>query len=271
MKSLIFAQFVGEFFNSENRTYVRKIEKYLRRKNHRINVLEAVNSKVKTRILKFFSANKGKEFTITEITNFSKISKSRAYEILRELEEKGILKSKRFGKSVVYSLNLANENTKNVLLFIEKSEEKIKTMLEEFLEECKKRFGKDLISIILFGSYARGTYKETSDIDLLVVIKKLPKEWLERKKKFEEIEEKIEKKYENNLEILPLTKEELLENLEDFSPLFLTFPLGYRVIYDDGTFVSNFKLFLERLKTENFVYYEGGKKWEIRKLVEKSL
>lgn len=257
--------------NLENRTFVRKIEKYLNTKNNKINMLEAVNSRVKSRILSFLSANKEKEFTITEIASFSKISKSRAYEILKELEEKEILKNKKLGKSVVYSLNLTNENTKNILLFIRKSREKIKTVLDEFLKECKKKFEKDLISIILFGSYARGTYKETSDIDLLVIIKKLPKEWIERKEKFEEIEKKIEEKFGKNLEILPLTKEELLENLKDFSPLFITLPLGYEIIYDDGTFATNFKLFLEKLRNENFIYYEKGKKLEIRRWVEKSL
>ncbi|MEM5810916.1 MAG: nucleotidyltransferase domain-containing protein [Candidatus Aenigmatarchaeota archaeon] len=228
-------------------------------------MLEALDSKVKSKILKFLSANKEREFTITEIANFSKVSKSRAYEILEDLERREILISKRFGRSVVYSLNLSNENTKNILRFIEKTEEKIKIILQEFLEESKKKFEKNLVSIVLFGSYARGTYKETSDIDLLVVAKELPEKWNERKKLFEEISEKIYKKYGKYLEVIPLTPKELSLNLRDSSSLFITFVIGHKVLFDDGTFAREFREFSSSLANKNFVYYEGRDKWEIRK------
>lgn len=38
------------------------------------------------------------------------------------------------------------------------------------------RFGKDLVSVVVFGSFARGEAKEGSDLDLLIVLKELPRE-----------------------------------------------------------------------------------------------
>lgn len=42
----------------------------------------------------------------------------------------------------------------------------------EFKNQLKNILGKNLISIQLFGSKARGNWKEDSDIDILVLIKK---------------------------------------------------------------------------------------------------
>lgn len=42
-------------------------------------------------------------------------------------------------------------------------------MLEEFMEKCRNKFRNKLISIGLFGYYAKGTYTEYSEVDFLVV------------------------------------------------------------------------------------------------------
>lgn len=38
------------------------------------------------------------------------------------------------------------------------------------------KFGDDLVSIVVFGSFARGKAKEGSDLDLLIVLRELPRE-----------------------------------------------------------------------------------------------
>ena len=52
--------------------------------------------------------------------------------------------------------------------------------LSEFLQFCKKKFRDELVSIVLFGSYARGTAKEHSDVDLLVIVERAPRNILKR-------------------------------------------------------------------------------------------
>ena len=47
---------------------------------------------------------------------------------------------------------------------------KTKEAIEEFKKEIKKLYGNRLKHIILYGSYARGSATEDSDIDLLIVL-----------------------------------------------------------------------------------------------------
>ena len=44
-------------------------------------------------------------------------------------------------------------------------------IVNEFKEEIRKIYGKQLVDVILYGSWAKGTATEDSDIDLMVVLK----------------------------------------------------------------------------------------------------
>jgi len=147
----------------------------------------------------------------------------------------------------------------------------VELVIKEFVKVCKKKLGENLVSIVLFGSYAREKHKETSDVDLLVIANKLPKEWQKRKKLFESAVDKFYKKYGKYIEVIPLTREEFLLNIEHHNSFLITLLLGHKVLFDKNFFVNSFRDFASALKKENFMYYEGGEKWEIKKLAEKYL
>jgi predicted nucleotidyltransferase len=149
--------------------------------------------------------------------------------------------------------------------------ENVEMAIKEFVEACKEKFKENLISIVLFGSYARGNFKETSDVDLLVIVKNLPKLWKGRKKLFEEIAKKIGEKYGKYIEILPLTEEEFTSNINHCNSFLITLFLGHRVLFDKNFFVESFKNFANIVRKERFLYYEGEKRWEIKELAEKYL
>ncbi|MBD5464823.1 MAG: nucleotidyltransferase domain-containing protein [Lachnospiraceae bacterium] len=46
----------------------------------------------------------------------------------------------------------------------------IDTLLEQYVEEVRKIYGKHLKSVILYGSYARGDFRPDSDIDIMILI-----------------------------------------------------------------------------------------------------
>ncbi|MCX8116484.1 MAG: nucleotidyltransferase domain-containing protein [Desulfobacterota bacterium] len=46
-----------------------------------------------------------------------------------------------------------------------------RTILIEFKETLKKRYGDQILKVILFGSQARGDFEEESDIDLAVIVR----------------------------------------------------------------------------------------------------
>ena len=46
----------------------------------------------------------------------------------------------------------------------------IDTLLSTLVEKVKSTFGDNLVSVILYGSYARGDFDADSDIDVMVII-----------------------------------------------------------------------------------------------------
>lgn len=55
-----------------------------------------------------------------------------------------------------------------------------KPLLDRFVEGLSQCFGENLVSIILYGSVARGMARPTSDVDLLLVIDNAPESYFER-------------------------------------------------------------------------------------------
>ncbi|MBM3253135.1 MAG: winged helix-turn-helix transcriptional regulator [Candidatus Omnitrophica bacterium] len=111
------------------------------------------------KILSLFVANPNKSFYGREISKKIKISLGATSNALRFLEKKGILTSERKGKTSLYTLKLPNpyiEHFKilNSLLVIEPLVERLKSISRR---------------ILLYGSYAAGTFTSESDLDLFIV------------------------------------------------------------------------------------------------------
>ena len=56
---------------------------------------------------------------------------------------------------------------------IPESSAKILPILSRFKDQAKKTYGQRLKNIILYGSYAKGTAKQDSDIDLMIVLSEM--------------------------------------------------------------------------------------------------
>lgn len=50
------------------------------------------------------------------------------------------------------------------------TEEKLKEVITKFAEEVKKIYGPKLYKVILYGSCARGEFRQDSDIDIMVLL-----------------------------------------------------------------------------------------------------
>jgi predicted nucleotidyltransferase len=251
--------------NTKNRTYVRKIKKYLNFEVYVKDMLdELINSKVKAKVLKFMVVNYNKSFTPTEIAAFCKLSKSRVGEILRGFEKDGIVLSQEIGRSILYSLNLKNDDVKIMLRLFKADYKKSYDILDEFVKKCRKLFGDNLLSIVLFGSRARGVEKQRSDFDLIVITK-------QKSDRLTKLVGEFTKKSSIRFDVTILDKEEFLDNLYSFSPLFVTMALGVKILFDRNFFADRFKEFVKKLFDAKFVYYESGQRWDIRKIGSRTL
>jgi predicted nucleotidyltransferase len=75
------------------------------------------------------------------------------------------------------------------------TKEQVIQILHEFKEDVKNILGDNFVEMILFGSYARGDYREDSDVDVLIVVK-------EKNKSVEKIVSDIAYRYFLNINIL---------------------------------------------------------------------
>jgi len=139
--------------------------------------------------------------------------------------------------------------------------------INEFVEACKEKFGEDLISIVLFGSYARGNFKESSDVDLLVIAKNLPGNVFERDKLIEEIVWNILKRRHIKISPILVEPEEIKIHAKWPNPLFYGILLGYRILFGNEFFEKVMKVVKEGIMEKDPIYIEGGKEWRLIKLI----
>lgn len=156
--------------------------------------------------------------TILDISKRLKIGYRPAYNHITEMEKEDIIKVEKVGNAKKCSLNLENAKTRHLLEEIDlaKKEElyqknpKLKQVIESLLSKLTEKFISEIQSIILFGSYAKGTATKQSDVDLLFVVSSI---------KDKNLREAIEREsasyqYSYNLKVSPL-----ITNIEEFKKM----------------------------------------------------
>ncbi|MEM1607085.1 MAG: nucleotidyltransferase domain-containing protein [Candidatus Bathyarchaeia archaeon] len=75
---------------------------------------------------------------------------------------------------------------------LEKIKEPYRSLIEKLLDLLLSKLGDKLVSVIVYGSVARGSARKDSDIDLLIIAESLPKSRMMRQKLFLSIEGNLE-------------------------------------------------------------------------------
>lgn len=123
--------------------------------------------KTKINILRHLALYR-QEAATRELARETGIAAPNILKLLKELEAENILISKKIGNSISYSLNRANVLVKKIIWPAFNYENNLTNELGSYLAANLKL---PLISIILFGSRARGEEKPRSDIDLAFIVK----------------------------------------------------------------------------------------------------
>ena len=146
--------------------------------------------------------------TISQISKLLRIGYVPAYNHIGEMEKEEIINVSKIGNSKQCKLNLENQKTRHLLQELDirrkddlyKKNPKIKPVIETLISKLNEKYISELLSIILFGSYAKGTANKQSDIDLMFIVSDL---------KNEDLREGIEREcasfqYSHNIKISPL-------------------------------------------------------------------
>ena len=136
--------------------------------------------------------------------------------------------------------------------------------LQCFLRILHSRCGEDLISVVLFGSWARGEARAESDIDLLVISTHFPRSRLDRHMDMFEAVKTVAKDFASKVSIIPLTPEEASTT----KPFYLGMLTAHVLLYDrDGffaTILQRLKTRLAELGSERRVDKDGYEYWVLK-------
>ncbi|WP_143588960.1 nucleotidyltransferase domain-containing protein [Thermoanaerobacterium sp. PSU-2] len=109
---------------------------------------------------------------------------------------------------------------------------------------CREVYGDNLISLVIFGSVARGTPSPESDIDILIVAENIPDGRIKRVQQFNKVESLLENYIEKlrNLkiytELSPIIKTP--SEVKIGSLLFLDMINDAKILYDKNDFFSKY-------------------------------
>ncbi|MEK6974135.1 MAG: nucleotidyltransferase domain-containing protein [Nanoarchaeota archaeon] len=120
-------------------------------------------------------------FTILGISKKLKIGYRPAYNHISSLQKEGAITIKTVGRAKQCSLNLENAKSRYFLQesdlmmkeSLYKANPKLKSVLEGLISKITRQFVADVHSIVLFGSYAKGTATKNSDVDILFIVSDL--------------------------------------------------------------------------------------------------
>lgn len=139
-------------------------------------------------------------------------------------------------------------------------------ILPKILQSVKEFYGEKLVSVVVFGSVARGTPNPHSDIDLLIVCKELPQGVRKRINDFLKIEESLNpflreaQRKGFNIEISPVIKTR--EEVKRGSLLFLDLVEEAKILYDKEDFFTKFlEEFKEKLNKLGAKRIKQGDRW----------
>lgn len=99
-------------------------------------------------------------------------------------------------------------------------------LLEQYVRDIRYIYGNKLKLVILYGSYARGDYRNDSDIDIMILVDLTDEEISKKGRNLSDLT--FDYNFENELNIMPIVK-----NLEHFYKWLRAYPF-YNNIMKEG-------------------------------------
>ncbi|MBI1865308.1 MAG: nucleotidyltransferase domain-containing protein [Nitrospirae bacterium] len=132
------------------------------------NVLELIfGSPARIRILRVL-ASIPRPLSGRQVGELAGLTHRGAIHALASLVDIGAVKQRRAGNAYQYSLSKGSIFAEKIVLPAIKAEGRL---LDELKRDVAARFGHFTVSLVLYGSLARGEEKEGSDIDVMAVVK----------------------------------------------------------------------------------------------------
>lgn len=130
---------------------------------------EELMKEKRLKILQFLINNRSNRFSITEIAEGTDVSYKTVQVFIDVLDSFGFIESERHGRTRIISVNKGSPFLEVFKELGEIDSQPFEEVASDFSRELYKRFDGSIVSIISFGSVARGLPTSESDIDLLIL------------------------------------------------------------------------------------------------------
>ncbi|MBL7160674.1 MAG: nucleotidyltransferase domain-containing protein [Candidatus Aenigmarchaeota archaeon] len=136
------------------------------------------SSRVGTRLVLKMGREPYREFYLYQLSKELNIGLGRTKTLLEALKSEGLLTSFRSGKRIMYRLNENNKLVYDIIYLAHKddllkTDKKYRSNIITLADIYRKALGDNLISAVLFGSVATKKAKKWSDIDILLIVRKM--------------------------------------------------------------------------------------------------
>ncbi|WXG42172.1 MAG: nucleotidyltransferase domain-containing protein [Candidatus Freyarchaeum deiterrae] len=138
------------------------------------------------------------------------------------------------------------------------SESETFSIVKAFREEFKD----SLISLVLFGSFAQGRARPTSDVDVLAVIQE---DYSYMEKRVIEVDTDLTWLLKRSVRCLPFTPDDFTFMIEERFPLILGVASGYKVLFDTSEFFEKqIQEIFKDVETGKIKYYQRSGIWVVK-------
>lgn len=140
---------------------------------------------------------------------------------------------------------------------------------QELTEALRSELGGNLVAAVLFGSHARGTASDDSDVDLLLVLRREPAGLGERLNLVAHLTAQLQAKFHRSFDLVLFDRRTLRDNFRLFAPLCCALVLDLQVLFDrQSFFAQEFRKFLAALAKTRRRCREGGVTWPLNELAK---
>jgi predicted nucleotidyltransferase len=140
--------------------------------------------------------------------------------------------------------------------------EDIGKVLRTMVQNLHQKFKEQLVSVVIYGSYARGTATSGSDIDLLVVVRALPGDW----QSIHRLEDEWMlrgRRLGKRFQVTLATPEDVLNSVECVAPMILEIYNAHRIIFDENDFFKGCMLNMAHIIKERGIRMRKPGVWEV--------
>ena len=168
------------------------------------------------KIISVMAEAPGKALSRKEIKEFTKLGNKGIDQFMDILQSFELIKTNKLGKRVYYKLNLNNLFLTKILELIQLEKERLENLdlkvimiLREMVYGIGNLNENNIQKVILFGSYAKRTFNEKSDVDIAIVLtRKNPTTQL----LISELGDKLKKRFGKDIQIHYFEEKEFSHN-----------------------------------------------------------